>query len=175
MRHLPIRPVQMPRRTQPHTRHRPSTQERGVGGGSEAGHRGEWACGGAQAGHLLRTLHGGGLTPRAVREHPVGRHLGLGVERAAVLGKAADHPDACGPMGGLDARRVSRPAEGEVRGAPEGPLSCSPVDALPQGHPRGLQRTPQRTPECEGRREGGASWTQPSPPGQGWASAPQAA
>ena len=59
-------------------------------------------------------------------------------------------------MGGLDALRLGRPAQGEVRGDPEGLLPFGKVDELPQGDPRGLQLKPQRTPESEVLREGGA-------------------
>ena len=38
-------------------------------------------------------------------------------------------------MGGLDALRLGRPAQGEVRGDPEGLLPCGKVDELPQGDP----------------------------------------
>lgn len=78
-------------------------------------------------------------------------------------------------MSGLDALRLGCPAQGKVRGNPGGPLPFSKVDELPQGDLSGLQLKPQRTPEGEVLREGGASWTHPSPPGQGWASAPKAA
>jgi hypothetical protein len=172
---LHIRTVQRPRLTPPHARHGQSTQECGVGGRAETCRRGEWACGSQQVGDLLLTINGGGLPPIAGREQLGGRHLGPGVERAAVLGKAADHPESCGPMGGFDARRLRCPAQGEVCGEPEGPLPCGTVDELPQRDLGGLQRTPQRAPEGEGLREGSASWTQTAPPGQGWASAPQVA
>jgi hypothetical protein len=105
-----IRTGQMQRLTQPHARHSQSTQERGVSGGSEAGDRGEVAGGGEQVGDLLLTRDVGRLPPIVVWEHPLGRHLGPGVECAAVLGKATAYPEACGPMGGLDALRVGGPA-----------------------------------------------------------------
>jgi hypothetical protein len=78
-------------------------------------------------------------------------------------------------MGGVDARRLSCPAPGEVRGEPEGPLPFGTVDELPQRERGGLPLKPQRAPECEGLREGRASWTPTAPPSQGWASAPQVA
>ena len=78
-------------------------------------------------------------------------------------------------MGGLGALRLGRPAQGKVRGDPEGLLPFSKVDELPEGDLSGLQLKPQRTPEGEVRREGSASWTHTAPPGQGWASAPKVA
>jgi hypothetical protein len=68
----------------------------------------------------------------------VWRRLGPGVERATVLGKAADHPESCGPMGGVDSLRLGRPAQGEGRGDTEGTLLFGKVDDLPQGAPGGL-------------------------------------
>jgi hypothetical protein len=171
---LHIRTVQRPRRTPPHPRHGQYAQERGGGVRAEAGHRGAWACGCAEWRDLLLPRNGGGLTPIAGREPPMWRHRGPGVERAAVRGQAAYHPSSCGPMGGLDALRLGRPAQGEVRGETDGTLPFGTVDALPQGDPGGLQLTPQRTPDIAGRRAGVASWTHPAPPGQGWARAPQA-
>ena len=57
-------------------------------------------------------------------------------------------------MGGLDALRLGRPAQGEVRGDPEGLLPCGKVDELPQGDPAVYKLKPQRTPESEVLREG---------------------
>jgi len=37
------------------------------------------------------------------------------------MGKAADHPEACGQWAGWDRTAVEWPAQGEVSGDPEGP------------------------------------------------------
>ncbi len=110
----------------------------------------------------------------AVRQHLWRWDLGTGIKGAVVRRTAPHQAEASGPLGGLDVRRLCRPAHGPVRGHEHGPV---PLEARDKGRqqPGGLgHREPHGLAQGEVVLEGVASCAPASPPGHGSASARQA-
>jgi hypothetical protein len=89
------------------------------------------------------------LAASAVREKPQWRDLGAGVRRAVVQSEEPDGAETRGPVGGLGARWLRRPTEGQVRRDVRCPLPFKERDEVVQVGARAFQLVPKPSPQAE--------------------------